>query len=168
MVRTLDLDALDWWAYAMDAYVNPVSAIRNWTFIAIVVVANSFGNLMLAIGTKQLPAFDLERMPEYLVGMSTNFWIIGGVALLASYMFAQLSMLSWCDLSYVLPVTAIGYIITALLAVFVLGENISPMRWAGTAVISFGVFFVAETGEKTIHKPAARDGSPAAGIPQRR
>jgi uncharacterized membrane protein len=42
----------------------------------------------------------------------------------------------------VLPVTAFGYVITALLSRLFLGENITPARWVGTLLIMAGVFLV--------------------------
>ncbi len=66
-------------------------------------------------------------------------------------MFAQLSMYTWADLSYILPVTASGYVITAILSKFFLAEHISPSRWIGVVVISLGVMCVAHTPADTKH-----------------
>lgn len=88
-------------------------------------------------------------MLPYLAGFATNVWILGGIALLTLWMAAQLSMLSWADLTYVLPMTAGAYVLTAILARFFLNERISAARWIGVVVISLGVFLVAETPERT-------------------
>ena len=56
---------------------------------------------------------------------------------------SYLSALSWADLTYVLPATAIGYVVLALIAKFYLHEHISLMRWAGILLITAGVGFVA-------------------------
>ena len=37
-----------------------------------------------------------------------------------------------------MPVTAIGYVVTAFAARFILGESISPSRWAGIVLITAG------------------------------
>ena len=136
----------------MDTYVFAVSRARNWSAIAFIVITNALGNLFLALGMKSLPDFDTVAIRPYIAAFGTNPWIIAGVIVLAFWMFAQLSMLSWSDLSYVIPVTASGYILTAILSVFVLEERISIARWAGIALISLGVFFVAETAPKTVHR----------------
>lgn len=140
----------------MDHYVRPVTQFRNWSTIAFIVVANSFGNLFLALGMKQLPAFAAGSALPYLAAFAGNPWIIAGVAVLAAWMYAQLSMLTWSDLSYVMPVTASGYVLTAFLSIYVLGESVSLRRWAGIALISFGVLLVAETAPKTIHSPGGK------------
>jgi drug/metabolite transporter (DMT)-like permease len=55
-------------------------------------------------------------------------------------------------LTYVLPATAMGYILIALLAKFFLHEAISHQRWIGIALITAGVGFVA-TGPELTHHP---------------
>jgi len=110
-------------------HVQPVSTLRNLATIVFIVLTNSFGNLMLAAGTAQLPGFQLSGLPEYLQMTFANPDVLIGTVLLALWMFAQLSMLSWSDLSYVIPVTASGYVLTALLGTFVLG---GVVPWAET------------------------------------
>ena len=135
----------------MDTYIRPVSWSRNWSTIVFIVITNSFGNLFLAMGVKYLPSFDGGAPLQYAAAFLANPWILAGILVLALWMFAQLSMLSWSDLSYVMPVTATGYVLTAFLSVFVLNESISLKRWMGIALISLGVLLVAETAPKTIH-----------------
>jgi hypothetical protein len=57
---------------------------------------------------------------------------------------SYLTALSWADLTFVLPATAFGNIIVAFLSRFWLHETISPSRWAGIALITLGVGFVAQ------------------------
>jgi drug/metabolite transporter (DMT)-like permease len=53
--------------------------------------------------------------------------------------------------------TASGYVLTAILGQVFLNEGVSFIRWAGIALISFGVVLVAETGPRTVHES---DGPP--------
>jgi drug/metabolite transporter (DMT)-like permease len=124
---------------------EPKSQLKNRIFIAIVVLTNAAGNVLLALGMKQMPDFDEVSVMGYTASLFTNLWVLFGIALLIVWMVAQLSMFSWADLTYVLPVTAAGYIVTAILGKFFLGETVSIMRWAGIVVISFGVVLVSET-----------------------
>jgi drug/metabolite transporter (DMT)-like permease len=119
--------------------------LKNRIFIALVVISNTVGTVLLGRGMSQLPDFTPQRALGYIGSFLTNPWIVFGVLLLMVWMAAQLSMFTWADLSYVLPVTASYYILTALLSRFFLGERISVTRWAGIAVISLGVMLVAET-----------------------
>ena len=70
---------------------------------------------------------------------------------MSSYMTA----LSFADLTFVLPATAIGYVIMALLSIFWLHEHVSLQRWAGVALIIIGVGLVAGGPSRTEHPPAA-------------
>jgi len=140
-----------------DHYIFPVSRLRNRTTIAFIVITNSVGNLLLALGTRNLPAFDPAALLPYFGAALLNGWILGGITVLALSMYAQLSMFTWSDLSYVVPVTATGYVITAILGQVFLSEGVSLVRWAGIVLISFGVLLVSETGPRTVHEPGGPD-----------
>jgi drug/metabolite transporter (DMT)-like permease len=62
-----------------------------------------------------------------------------------------MNALSWADLTYVMPATALGYVLLALVARFVLHEHISPLRWLGIVLITAGVGFVAGGPALTEH-----------------
>ena len=64
------------------------------------------------------------------------------------------ALLSRADLSFVLPVTAIGNVLVALAAHFALGEEISPLRWLGIMAITFGVVLAERTPSRTTEAPA--------------
>ena len=74
-----------------------------------------------------------------------NPWIILGITLLILWLFSHMTLLSWADLSYVLPVTSIGYVLTALAGGLFLHEAITTWRWAGILMITGGVALVART-----------------------
>lgn len=119
--------------------------LKNRIFIALVVISNSVGNLLLGLGMTRMPDFSKAPFFGYVLSVLTNGWLLVGIALMIVYMIAQLSMYSWADLSYVLPVTASTYIFSAVLSKFFLHETVSTVRWLGIVLISFGVIFVAET-----------------------
>ncbi len=72
-----------------------------------------------------------------------NPWIAGGICLLILFFVSYLDALSWADLTYVLPATAFGYVLTALLAKVILGEGVPLTHWLGIGLITIGVGFVA-------------------------
>jgi drug/metabolite transporter (DMT)-like permease len=122
-----------------------VPSLKHTLLIATVVLSNSVGNLFLAFGMRAMPEFHFGAVLRYLLLVVANPWIIVGTALLILFMIGQLSLFTWADLSYVLPVTASGYIVTAVLSKVFLHENVSNLRWAGVVIIAFGVMLVAET-----------------------
>lgn len=129
-----------------------ISKSTNRIFIVLVVVTNTLGNIALGIGMERMPDFYAVSFPAYLGSLATNWYVLGGTALLAVWMIGQLSMFTWADLTYVLPVTSSAYILTAILSKFFLGEQISVLRWIGIVIISFGVTLVSETPTDTRHE----------------
>jgi drug/metabolite transporter (DMT)-like permease len=118
-------------------------------FLVVAVVTNSFGNLLLAIGMDRMPSFVGTPFPHYLYLLIANPYMIPGTALSAAYMVAQLSLFSWADLSFVVPVIASSYVLTTLLSEFVLGEHVQVERWMGVLLICAGVAFVMRTPTDT-------------------
>lgn len=114
-------------------------------------VTNTIGNILLGTGMQRMPDFHRMSVMSYTADLLTNWYVVVGTILLIIWMIAQLSMFTWADLTYVLPVTASSYILTALLSKYFLGEHISVARWVGIAIISSGVVLVSETPEDTKH-----------------
>ena len=121
---------------------------RNQWLIALVVVTNVIGNVALGHGMRQTGAIISASPLDYLHAF-TNPWTVAGVVILAIWMISNLALLSRADLSFVLPVTASGYVLIALLGQFGLGERISAIRWIGIIAISMGVVLAEETPSRT-------------------
>jgi hypothetical protein len=52
-------------------------------------------------------------------------WVALGVLLMIVWMLSRMALLSWADLSYVLPVTAVGYVLVAIVGKVLLNERIT-------------------------------------------
>jgi drug/metabolite transporter (DMT)-like permease len=132
--------------------------LKTRVCLFIIIVANAVGNLLLAYGMQQVGSIasysPVELVRAGLQAM-TNGWVLSGVLLLLVFFVAHALVLSWADLSYVLLVTAIGYVLVAVLSRQFLGETISLLRWAGTVVITAGVLLVGSTPVSTVETPAA-------------
>jgi len=72
-------------------------------------------------------------------------WLLLGVGLQATFFVMYLTLLSRASVSRVLPLTAIDYVVVALLAQLFLAEVVTPARWAGILLITAGVFLVSRT-----------------------
>ncbi|HEX3662816.1 MAG TPA: hypothetical protein VHU89_15385 [Acidobacteriaceae bacterium] len=126
---------------------------RTFLFLATAVLANSFGNLMLALAMDRMPAFTHVPLLHYVLLALVNPFLLPGAVLTAVYTFAQLTLFSWADLSFVIPCTATSYILTTLLGDLVLGEHVEMARWIGVLLIFGGVTLVARTPIETKHYP---------------
>jgi drug/metabolite transporter (DMT)-like permease len=69
--------------------------------------------------------------------------------MLATWMITDLALLSRADLSFVLPVLATSYVLIAVVGHFVLGEQVSAIRWMGIALITLGVLMAETTPDRT-------------------
>jgi drug/metabolite transporter (DMT)-like permease len=98
-------------------------------FTSFVVLANVSGNAVVSWGIKR---------EHWLV-------IAAGVLLLIAYMLARMALLSWADLSWVVPVTAIGYALNVIAGRVFLEEPVSALRWSGTLFIVCGTALVTAT-----------------------
>jgi len=110
-------------------------------FAALVILSNAFGNFSLTWGMKHR-AEALTLSPLSYIQAIFSPWVALGITLLILWMLSRMVLLSWSDLSYVLPVTALGYVANALLGRFFLSEQIDPQRWAGTLLIVAGTTLV--------------------------
>ncbi len=112
--------------------------LKTWFCASIVVFTNVFGNFFLKRG---MPP-SLPTPMAYVLALFQP-WAALGVMLLIFWMMSRMALLSWADLSYVLPVTSVGYVLVALTGRVFLNEQITMKRWAGILLIMSGVALVS-------------------------
>jgi len=121
--------------------------LKTRIFTALVVLSNVLGNFSLTWGMRQVGSVvSLSPLP-YLAALF-NPWVALGVSLLIIWLISQMTLLSWADLSYVLPVTSVGYVLVALVGRFFLHEEITLGRWLGIGLIMMGVMLVNKTAPR--------------------
>ena len=128
--------------------MNPRLRWKTRAFAAIVILTNVLGNLFLKWGM-QHGAEEITASPLSFLRVIFNPWVSLGILLLIAWLLSKMFLLSWADLSYVLPVTAFGYVINAALGRLFLGENVTLARWAGTLLIMGGVILVGLGNPRT-------------------
>lgn len=133
---------------------HPRLSLRQYLILATVAICAPLGDTCLSRGMTHVPPISLAH-PAGLVAAVFTPWICLGIALLIGFFASYLTALSWADLTFVLPATAFGNVLVALFARFWLHETISLERWAGIALITLGVGFVAQGPSRTEHPPAA-------------
>ncbi len=116
--------------------------LRQYGVLGMVGLCAPLGDTCLSRGMTHLAPITLAH-PATLIAAVFTPWIGCGIALLIGFFASYLTALSWADLTFVLPTTAFGNVIVALLARFWLHEPISIQRWAGILLITIGVGFVA-------------------------
>jgi drug/metabolite transporter (DMT)-like permease len=123
-----------------------------------IIFTASFGDVLLSHGMKQIGEITLDRLDLLFLAPVSNAFVGFGVLMLIAFFAAYLTALSWADLTYVLPSTAMGYVVVALLGKFWLHENVSLKRWLGILLIVLGTGFVAGGPSLTEDQVALQEG----------
>jgi len=116
--------------------------LRKYLILAAVMVFGSSGDVCLSRGMREFGAVSRSNL-HLLLNAILNPWVIGGICLLILFFCSYLTALSWADLTYVVPATALSYVFMAALARIFLHENVTLEHWLGIALITVGVGFVA-------------------------
>jgi len=122
--------------------------VKTGTVIVLLVVSNVLGNFSLSRGLHEVGRL-VSFSPWRYIQAFLHPMVAIGVLLLMVWLISQLSLLSRVDLSYLLPVTSVSYVLTALMGEFLLHERVSTLHWVGIGVICVGVGLVARTMPRT-------------------
>jgi uncharacterized membrane protein len=127
--------------------------LKTWICVVIVVSSNAFGDFLMKRG---MPVSARLATPLQFIDALFQPWVAAGVALLILWQMSRMALLSWADLSYVLPITSIGYVVVALLGKVMLDEQITGRRWMGIVLIVAGVALVSGGTPQTAHSTARK------------
>jgi transporter family protein len=126
--------------------------IKIWLAVLLLVIADSAGNILLARGMKQVgaparrntsTAMRLGRLLLVARRAILNPALCLGILCMAITFFSFLALLSWADLSFVLPATSLSYVVSLLGARYILKERVTAARWIGTIVICLGIALIS-------------------------
>jgi drug/metabolite transporter (DMT)-like permease len=123
---------------------------RKYLVLAAVTLFAAVGDSLLSRGMKELGRVSPQHLSDVILAI-LNPWVALGIIFLLGFFAAYMTALSWADLTYVLPATSLGYVLLALIAKFLLHEDVTMTRWLGILLISAGVGFVTGGPELT-HK----------------
>jgi drug/metabolite transporter (DMT)-like permease len=127
----------------------PARRFRTLVLMVVAMAACTFGDVFLAQAMQGLGQVRLQGLAQTLdlglrIFSAPKVWLALG--LFAVFFFLWMTVLSYEDLSFALPLTALTYLFNALLVGPFLNETVSPLRWAGTLVIGLGVALVTASG----------------------
>ncbi|ACK67276.1 conserved hypothetical protein [Rippkaea orientalis PCC 8801] len=126
------------------AFLVPFSLATSQTWLAIFAISfsDSAGDVLLALGMKRIGKIGnlpLKSMVKLVIKIITNPFIIGGIFCQSLAFFCFIAVLSWADISFVRPATALTYVMSMLGAKFLLKETIQPSKLMGIVLIGLGV-----------------------------
>jgi len=116
--------------------------MRTFVFLTMVVLSGTGGDIAMTYGMKRIGEVK-DFSPRAILGVLGRalrlgwFWL--GITLMALAFFSLLALLTWADVSFVVPATALNYVVGALGAKILLGERLGRIRWAGILLVTLGV-----------------------------
>ena len=122
---------------------------RKYLVLAAMILFNACGDVSLSYGMQKVGAIHAGRLTDVVAAVFTP-GVVLGILLLLCFFTCYLSALSWADLSYVIPATALGYVVIALLSQWLLGDEITLTRWAGIALVGSGAIVLARGPALTV------------------
>jgi multidrug transporter EmrE-like cation transporter len=121
--------------------------IRSLLAFTLFILCSTGGEIIITYAMKIVGEPARLRPREILVFLGRalrNGWFWVGLPLLAASFYLLLLLFSWEPISLVIPASALNpYVFGTLAAKYFLGEQISPGRWAGVALVCVGVVLVA-------------------------
>jgi len=128
------------------------AVLKTYSILLFFLALKAAGNSAMAWGMKQVP----ERMsmnPALYLRAMLNPFVAMGIAALILALLTRMALLSLADLSFVLPVTAVGYVISVYLGKALLNETVTRQRWLGTLLIFAGAILVGSTSQHYSGRP---------------
>lgn len=126
--------------------------------LVIALVLEAVGVVLLSRGLKQIGEVQQITAAEVVRIIRrgiANPSILLGVALETIFFGALLYLLSQRDVSLIWPLTALGFVLTALAAKLILREELHWTRWFGVVLIVIGAAFVSYSEKMRPKRPPA-------------
>lgn len=120
--------------------------IRVALFLGFLIFGSTGGEIAITRGMKATGEPERLRpreLAKFLRRALGNGWFWAGVPLMALSFYSLLALLSWEPISFVIPASALSYVVGTFGAKYVLGEEICIARWIGVLLVCAGVALVA-------------------------
>jgi len=126
-----------------------MNSLKLWIAIATLVLASSSGDVLLSAAMKRIGDLDQLRASRGLLAVIRRVvrekLFLCALACLIFSFFCLLTALSWGDASLVAPASAsLTYICSAIMAKFLLHENVDRRRWLSAALVCVGVLLLVK------------------------
>jgi drug/metabolite transporter (DMT)-like permease len=114
------------------------------------VLLNAVAQLLLKAGASSAGQISFAAgwpvLWRMAAGLVQHPAILGGLVCYAISVMVWIVALSRVEVSMAYPMLSIGYVVNALLAWWLFGEDVGVQRWLGIGVIVLGVVLVARSG----------------------
>ncbi|MBC8002700.1 MAG: hypothetical protein H7X97_08940 [Opitutaceae bacterium] len=113
--------------------------------LIVALLLEAVGVVLLSKGLKEIgtaASFSVPEIWRIIKAGLGNPTLLTGIALETVFFGVLLYLLSQREVSLIWPLTSLGFVISTAAAKIVLAEEVSPLRWAGVALIVVGAGFI--------------------------
>jgi multidrug transporter EmrE-like cation transporter len=121
--------------------------MKQIILVLVTVGLNVLGQFLMKQGMSSIGAIhgNTSAVASGLSRAFLNPYVLAGVGTYGLSSVFWLILLSRVELSYAYPALSLGYVLVTLVGAFLLGENVSSMRWAAVLVICLGVVLLSRS-----------------------
>jgi drug/metabolite transporter (DMT)-like permease len=122
-------------------------------------VFEAAGVVLLKKGITQIGKGEAITPPaivRIVVAGATNPTVLLGIFFEALFFACLLALMSRSDITFLWPLTALSFVMTTFAALIFLGEQVSPLRWAGVVFIVIGAAMISYSEHSKPDQPLAR------------
>lgn len=122
----------------------------RYTVLALVgldIIFNVIGQLFLKHGMNKIGNFkiSLDTLLPVFIKAFLNPFVLLGLGCYVTGFLIWLIVLAKAEISYAYPLISLGYVLTAIMGWWLLGENVTWMRMGGIIVTCIGVFIISQS-----------------------
>lgn len=120
-------------------------SLKQVILFTLIVVAGTAGELCVSRAMKVVgdaKGFRPRDIGRLILSALRVPWMWLGVGMMAAAFFALLAVLSVFNVSFVVPVTALSYVVGTFGSAVFLQERVSRRRWLGVVLVAVGVILV--------------------------
>ncbi len=122
----------------------------RYTVLALVsvnILFNVLGQLLLKTGMNRLGNFQLSlnALIPVFIRAFFNPYILLGLGCYVTGFLIWLIVLAKAEVSYAYPLISVGYVLTAVMGWWLLGENVTWIRISGILITCVGVIIISQS-----------------------
>ena len=117
--------------------------MKSVLMVLVIVFSASTGDVLMKRALTQAGEVRFGKILKVAFRVLTNHNFLISLFFMTLGFFAFLSLLSWENVSFIIPATSLEYVLSTLGARFILHENISRLRWAGAVFVCIGVGLIS-------------------------
>ena len=116
-----------------------------WLLLAVMVASTVLGDVLQSREMKEAgeQSVDARGLFSLLQHIGNRSQLVVAIGCMAVSFFAFMALLQRAPLSFAVPASAATLVLETVLARFVLGEQVSSVRWFGVPFVFIGVMLLA-------------------------